>query len=221
MRREEIAPIEIVGVVKDAKYNSLRERTPRMIYLPYRQDAGHLWGMCLAVRTLGNPAGMAALIRRELQNIDPSLPVLSVTSMEEQLDDTLVQERLIALLSGFFSVLALLLASIGLYGVMSHLVMRTTGEIGVRMALGAEPGEVLWMIFRKTMMLTLIGIAIGIPGALAATRLVGSQLFGVTASDPVTTWLCVLLMLAVAAIAGYLPARRAARIDPMVALRYE
>lgn len=141
--------------------------------------------------------------------------------METQIDEFLVQERLVGTLSGFFDGLVLLLACIGLYGVMSYTVVRRTNEIGIRMALGAQPRKILWRVLRETLGMIVIGLALGLPAALAATRLASNLLFGVTPTDPMTICLATFTMLAVGLFAGYLPARRASRVDPMVALRYE
>jgi predicted permease len=215
--------IEIVGVVQDSKYFSLRDKNVRMVYLPYHQDIGHLATnrMCLAVRTQGNLPGLAGRIRSEVLGSDSGLQVPSIDTIEEQVDATLVEERLIAVLSGFFGVLAVLLACLGLYGVMAYTAARRTNEIGIRMALGATRGEVLAMVLRESLLLVVAGIVIGVPATLAATRLISSMLFGINAADPVTIAGGAALMVAVAALAGFLPARRAARVDPMIALRYE
>jgi predicted permease len=224
MRRDTGYPWEIVGVVKDARYHTLRDRDRKMIYLPYGQDVTHLFGnMCLMVRSAGNTPGyapgLAARIREELRGVDRNLPVLSMQTMAEQLDQSLTQERLIAALCGFFAALALLLACLGLFGVMSYTAARRTHEIGIRLALGATPGAVLAMVLREGLMRVAAGIAIGVPATLAATRLITSSLFGVGAADPPTLIAAAFLMVAVAAFAGFLPARRASRVDPMVALR--
>jgi len=211
--------IEIVGVVKDAKHRGLREQTPRMFYIPLFQHGTQ--PNLLALRTEGNPASMIAAVRRVIQEVEPKLPITEVSTLAAHVDASLIQDRLIALLSSFFGVLALLLSCIGLYGVMSYTVSRRTNEIGIRMALGAQPGNVRWMVLRETLLLVLIGVAIGLPAALAVTRLVTSLLFGLTPTDPLAITLATLLLLAVAAVAGYLPARRASRVDPMIALRYE
>jgi predicted permease len=215
--------IEIVGVVQDSKYFSLRDKNVRMVYLPYRQDIGHLATnrMCLAVRTQGNLPGLPGRIREQVLSSDSGLQVPSIDTIEEQVDATLVEERLIAVLSGFFGVLAVLLACLGLYGVMAYTAARRTNEIGIRMALGATRGEVLAMVLRESLLLVVAGIVIGVPATLAATRLISSMLFGINAADPLTIAGGAALMVAVAALAGFLPARRAARVDPMIALRYE
>ena len=142
-------------------------------------------------------------------------------TLSEQVDDSLQQERTISQLSSFFGLLALTLASVGLYGVMAYMVARRTSEMGIRMALGARSSHVLWMMLREALFLVLVGIAIGIPAAIGAGHLISSLLFGLTPSDPVTIALATLLLVAVAVLAGYLPARRASRVDPMEALRYE
>jgi predicted permease len=221
MRRDTGNEIEIVGLVRDAKYNTARETNVKMIYIPFRQDLGHLYSMCLTVRTDRESPALTARIRDELRSLDPALPILGIESMDRQLDQSLAQERLIATLSGFFGALALLLASMGLYGVMSYTVARRTNEIGIRLALGATRGGVLRMMLRESIWLVALGIVIGVPATLAATRLISTMLFGVSASDPWTVGGAIALMIAVAALAGFVPARRASQVDPMVAVRYE
>jgi ABC-type antimicrobial peptide transport system permease subunit len=213
--------VEIVGVVKDAKYNTLRENSMSMVYIPYRQDLFHLNKMCVAVRTAGNLPGLTARIRDEFRAIDPAIPILSIDSMEQDVDKTLVHERIIAWLSAFFGALAVALACIGLYGVMSYTAARRTGEIGVRLALGATRANVLGMVLRESLLLVAMGIALGVPATLAATRGVESLLFGIRASDPATIGGAALLMVAVGIASAYLPARRASCVDPLVALRHE
>ncbi|MGH9496857.1 MAG: ABC transporter permease [Candidatus Sulfotelmatobacter sp.] len=213
---------QIVGVVRDAKYNSPRENPKRMIYLPLAQLTGDdRFAYSLQVRTTGDPANIASEVRTALAEIDPNLPLLHVRTIAEQVDLFMENERLISQLSTFFALLALALACIGLYGVMAYNVTRRTNEIGVRMALGAQNGTILWMVLRESLMLLGIGVAIGIPAALAATRLVRAQLFGLSSSDPATFVAAAMLIAAVVVLAAYGPARRAAKIDPMVALRYE
>jgi predicted permease len=221
MRRDAPNSIEIVGVVRDAKYSSLREKDKNMIYLPYRQDVAHLRELCLVVRTLANPAAVAESVRRELREIDPALPVTSIDSVAAQMDRTLVQERLLAMLSSFFGGLALLLSAIGLYGIISYAVTRRTKEIGIRLALGATSADVLRLVLRESLRLVLVGIALGLPVSLAAARLIASMLFGVQAADPTTMALALLVLFAITFVASYVPARRATKVDPMIALRYE
>jgi len=156
-----------------------------------------------------------------VRELDSNLPLSEVKTQTEQIAETLVQERLFARLSSFFGGLAVLLACIGLYGLMGYIVTRQTGEIGMRRALGAERLDIFAMVMRKVLVLVALGVCVGVPAALAATRLISSYLFGLKATDPLTIFLCSLLMLAIATLAGYLPARRAASVDPMVALRYE
>lgn len=169
----------------------------------------------------GNPAGLIGFVRREVSALDKELPLIEVKTLAAQVEESIVQERLIALLSTFFGALAVLLACIGLYGIMAYAVVRRTAEIGVRIALGARPGDVLWMVLRQTLPLVLLGIAAGLAVALAGTRLVSSQLFGVAPNDGFTIATATIVLIVVAACAAYVPARRASRFDPMVALRYE
>jgi predicted permease len=219
--RESGYPWEIVGVVNDAKDAAARDQGRMMFYVPYGQDVGHLRSMCLTVRTSGSPSSVATQIREQLQSIDPNLPVLKIDTIEQQLDSQLVQDRLISAIAGFFGVVAVLLTCLGLYGVMSYMVARRTNEIGIRMAIGATRGRVLTMVLQESLALVVGGILIGLPATIAAARLIANRLFGVGASDPATIGSAVLLIIVVAALAGLLPARRASKVDPMVALRYE
>jgi len=213
---------EIIGVVRDAKYNNLRERDVKMIYRPWRQDPAHLMEESYIVaRTLADPTAVAASLRQALREIDPTLPIISIDSVEQQLERTLTQERLIALLSSLFGLLALLLTATGLYGILAYSVARREKEIGIRLALGAAPANVLGMVLRENLRLALIGVAIGIPLTLGATRLVAGLLFGVRTTDPMTLAMAVLGLLTITLIASYFPARRAAKVDPMEALRHE
>jgi predicted permease len=215
--------IEIVGVVKDAKYSSLRQQDRRMIYFPYPQDPRphHLWewGMCLAVRTAGNPNAVALSIGKELREIAPTLPVLRINTINQQIGESLAEERLIAALAGFFGLVAVVLVSIGLYGMMAYTAARRTNEIGIRLALGSTRAGVLGLVLKESLLLVLAGIAIGMPLTLTATRLISARLFGVSATDPVTIAAATLLMIAVAGLAGFVPAHKASRVDPTVALR--
>jgi predicted permease len=218
---------EIIGVVKDARgYNSPRETDSRMLYFPYRQDMAlnthtRLASMCLALRTAGDPAAMKTAVRQELLRIDPGLPIAGMESVDEQLDDAVAQERLIATLAGFFGGLAVLLACLGLYGVISYTVSRRTSEIGIRLALGATRATVLGTVLKESVLLILIGLVIGVPLTLSVTRLVATMLFGIGSADPLTLAAAISMMVIVGGAAALLPARRASRVDPMVALRYE
>jgi predicted permease len=214
--------IEIVGVAKDAKYRNLREQPTRTFYVPFLQqpsDSGP--GNLVALRTGGSPASVVPAVRRTLEGIDSQLQVVDLRTMADVVDASLVQERFVSHLASFFSAAALLLAALGLYGVMSYGVARRTAEIGIRMALGARRRDVLWLVLREALALAFLGAAIGLPAGLLGTRAISSLLFGLSPSDPVTLTLATAVLLAVAAVAGYLPARRAARVDPLIALRYE
>jgi len=214
--------IEIVGVMGDVKYESAKEKPLPTVYRPILQvqDAG-AYTSNLEIRTEGNSLNIADTVRSAIAQVDDKLPIVGVTSFDKQLDDSLRQERLIAQLVSFFGALALLLACVGLYGVMGHAVARRTNEIGIRMALGAGRQGILWMVLRETLVLVLAGIVIGIPVALGAARLISAQLYGLNGADPLTLAGAVTVLIAVAAVSGSLPARRASEVDPMVALRYE
>ncbi len=213
--------LEIVGVVNNAKHITPRDQNRLMFYIPYRQDTSHLLQMCLAVRTSGDPGAVAARVRQTLREIDPRLPVLKLDTIEEQLNDLLVSERLVATLAGFLGLLGVLLACLGLYGVISYTVARRTNEIGIRLALGATPGTVLRMVFKESLGLVSVGIGVGLLVASATTRLISTQLFGIGPTDPLTLIGAIVLLVGVAALAAFLPARRAAQVDPLVALRCE
>jgi predicted permease len=210
---------EIVGVVKDVKYFGLREATEPMVYVPVWRDGSGARN--LVVRTTGDPERLAATVRREAAALDPSIPVLQTLSMSDQYDNSIAQERMLTTLCGFFGALALLLAAVGLYGVMAHSVTRRVREIGIRMALGAQAGEVLWLILREVTWMVGIGALIGLPVAYSLTRLVTTYLYGLTPQDPLSIAGSVALLLAITAAAGLIPALRATRVDPMIALRYE
>ena len=213
--------LEIIGVADDARLLDLRESAPPVIYLSYLQDSQPArLGYSLYVRTQKSPEALAKTIGHEIESLGHEYALRTAT-VDQMMSRFLVNERVIASLSTFFATLALLLASIGLYGLMSYGVARRTREIGVRVALGAQRRSVRWMILRETLTLTLLGIAIGIPSGLAVTRLIASMLFGLSPSDLSTIVTACLLLFAVAFFAGYLPARRASSIDPILALRTE
>ncbi len=213
--------IEIIGVVKDVKYASLRNEARAMFYLPYHQANTGRGQMTLVVRTAGDPTSIAAAARREARAMDPAAPMFEVETLATQVAASLQRERLLATLSSGFGLLALLLSCLGLYGILSYTVTRRANEIGVRMALGAGRRDVLWLVLRDALRLVSLGAALGIPAALAAARLVASQLFGISAVDPSAIGLATLALFVVAAVAAYLPALRATRVDPLAALRCE
>ena len=215
----ESAGVEIVGVARDAKYADLRSETPPTIYIPYFQEAPGL-ANC-AVRVIGEPSSIIAAIREAVRGVDKDLPLFDIKTQNAQIEQLLSQEILFARLSSFFGMLALVLACVGLYGVMSYVVARRTNEIGIRMALGAERGNVVKMIMKESMTPVVLGLVIGLLTALGATRFISSMLFGLEPNDRVTISLAVLTMIAVTALAAYLPARRAAGVNPVDALRCE
>ncbi|MFN0110291.1 MAG: ADOP family duplicated permease [Blastocatellia bacterium] len=213
--------IEIVGVAKDVKYRSFREQARPMFYTPFLQPGTSRGQMTLVVRATGDAMSLAAALQREARALDPAMPMFTAETLAAQMDASLAQERLVAMLSSVFGLLALLLACIGLYGVMAYDVTQRTHEIGIRVALGADAGRVVKLMLRETLWLVSIGVVCGLGAALAAARWVRSLLFGLEPHDPLTIGLAVMLLLIVAVIAGYVPARRAARIDPLTALRHD
>jgi predicted permease len=213
---------EIVGVVRDAKYNSPAEKPQPFAYLSVTQLTGNdQYAYCLQIRTNGDPGSVLGEVRAALAALDPNLPVLEARTVAEDVNHLTDEQQFISQLSGFFSFLALSLACVGLYGVMSYNVVRRRHEIGIRIALGAPNRSISWLVLQELLALFLIGVSLGIPAALAATHLMRAGLFGVTASDPLTLILAIVVIGAVIAGAGYLPARRAAKIDPIVTLRCE
>lgn len=208
--------IEIIGVADNAIYDNLREENASsFIYFPGNR------GQLLMVRTAGAPESVVTSIRNEIRAVDKNLLISGIKTVPQLIDQSLILERLLAKLSSFFGVLALLLASIGLYGVMAYAVVRRTKEIGIRMALGAQPRSVRWMVLRETLGLVIVGVLIGVPTALAATRFVSSLLYGLTPTDPITVCVAIIAIVISAILAGFLPARTASRVEPLVALRYE
>ena len=209
--------IEIIGVVADSLYEGPREGVRRQVFVPR-------WGKSAAtfyVRTTASSSVAFSTVRNEVRQLDAAMPVYAVKTVEGQLDETLLTDRLTALLSAGFGVLATLLASIGLYGVMAFVVARRTKELGVRLALGAQPSFVIWLVMKEVLILLAIGIVVGIPAAWALGRYVGSELHGIQPNDPGIAIATVALLLTVSAVAGLVPATRASRIDPILALRTE
>ncbi|MGH9311805.1 MAG: ABC transporter permease [Vicinamibacterales bacterium] len=219
-RSKEGFPLEVVGVVKDSKDANLRDEIPRFIYTSYQQEPD-ITEMTFYVRTQADADGAASAVRDAIRNLDSALPVFNLKTMEAQASESLFVERMVAGLSAAFGALATLLAAIGLFGVMSYAVARRTREIGIRMALGAERRAVLWLVLREVAILSLIGIAGGLAVSLYVTRFVKTQLYGLSPTDPVTLAIATATIACVALLAGYVPARRASAVDPMLALRTE
>jgi predicted permease len=206
---------EVIGVVRDARYRSLRLPAEPMVYQP----AFGAWSY--GIRTTGDPARLAAAVRHELRQAARDVPVWALDTLDARVDATLVKERMVSSLCLWFGGFALLIACIGLYGRLSYAVSERTGEIGVRMALGARQGQVVWMVLKDAFILTLFGIAIGVPLALASTQIFRALLFAVSATEADTLGFIAACIIAATSIAGYLPARRAAGVDPVIALRAE
>jgi len=209
--------IEIIGVVANSLYEGPREGVHRQVFVPH-------WGRgsaAIYVRTATTSSSAFGIVRNEVKQLDSAMPLYGMKTVEGQLDETLLTDRLIALLSAGFGLLATILASVGLYGVMAFVVARRKKELGIRLALGAQPGLVIWIVMREVLLLLTIGLAIGIPSALALGRYVSTQLYGIQPHDPhIAIWTMVLLTV-VSGLAGLIPAHRASRIDPILALRYE
>ena len=214
-------PVEIVGVARDARDHKLKGTIDRRFYLPLSQALGQLPGVNFVVSTVGNPVAVAEAERKQIKNLDANIPVNNIRSLNELTERAISDQILIARLSSVFASLALLLAAIGLYGILSYSVAGRTREIGVRMALGAQRGSVLKMILQEAGILVLVGVVIGIPSAILASRLFSSMLFGLKSTDPVSMLLVIAVLLAITLLASYIPARRATKVDPMIALRYE
>jgi len=215
---EDSGKTEIIGVIRDTKYDTVRDAAPATMYTPIRPGTRSLTVM---VRTAGEPASLTETVRTAMRQVDPDVPMTGVTTQSDQVEARFAQERLFALAYSLFGALALLLACIGLFGLMSYSVSRRTNEIGIRMALGAERSGVVGMVLRESMLMVAIGVAIGLAGAIGGGRFVESVLFGLSATDVWTISAAIGATVLVSLAAGYLPARRASRVDPMVALRYE
>lgn len=219
--------IEIVGLVKDAKYTRQRDEIPPTAYLPWQQTPGEMLGATFEVRTASDPATAVNAIRQAAREVNEKLPLFSIRTQVEQADQTLVMERLFAKLVTLFGLLAQLLAAIGLFGVLAYAVSQRTKEIGIRMALGASRPDVLKMVIRQGMVLTVIGVVLGLAGAYVLTKYLESwmqlskMLYGIQPTDPITYGMMAILLIVVALVASYIPARRATKIDPMIALRSE
>ena len=211
---------EIVGLVRDTKYEDLREEFVPIAYYAAAQNSGAGPGGRVLIRSRLPQAEMVAAVKRVLGEINPAVTV-SFQGFRTLVEATVLRERLMATLSGFFGGLALLLACVGLYGILSYGVASRTNEIGIRMALGARSRDVSWLILREGLLLVVVGVGLGLPLVFAVTRLASAMLYGLTPTDPVSLLFAALSMFAVALVAGYLPARRATRVDPLLALRCE
>jgi predicted permease len=214
--------MDVVGVAANARYGGLKGEIPPVVYIPYGQGQfPPISQMTFALRTNGNPLAYVNAVRETVRRADGRIPVTEVITQAGEIDHEMNQEIVFARLLTGFAVLALVIASVGLYGTMSYAVARRTGEIGIRMALGARRGDVVWMILRDVCVLAVVGLAISVPMALASARFVESFLFEMKPTDPRALSVAVALLVSAALLAGYLPARRASRIDPLTALRHE
>jgi predicted permease len=216
---ETTGDMEVVGVVSDAKYNSLRDAAPPTMYVPFLQQRPGF--MTLQLRTAGDATKTVTAVREAIRRVDPNLPILNVTTQTEQIEKRFAQEKVFAQAYALFGGLAVLIAAVGLFGLMSYSVARRTNEIGIRMALGAERAHVVGMVMRESLVLVALGVVIGTAAALGAGRFVASLLYNLAPGDPTTLAVSAIGMIAVSLLAGYLPARTASRVDPMIALRDE
>jgi ABC-type antimicrobial peptide transport system permease subunit len=212
--------MEIIGVVKDFKYLGVRDAVTRQALIPYL-GLPFAINMTSYVRTAMPPEQAFNLIRRTVANLDPNLPVYNMRTLENTIDESLLNERMVASLSAMFGALATLLAVVGLYGVMAYTVEQRTREIGIRVALGAQRGNVVWLVMKEVVVMVGIGFAIGLPAAWLSSKLVASLLYGIQPDDPVSIAAAMAVLAGIALLAGYIPAARASRVDPLRALRYE
>jgi predicted permease len=211
--------VEVIGIVKDVKFGNLQEPPQYIDYIP---NPHHPWGYgTLAVRYEGNFTAVSNAVQQTIHSVDRTLPISRISTLDEQVARSITNQRLVAQLSAFFGLLAVFLSCIGIYGLMSYMVGRRTSEIGIRIAIGASRANVRWLVMRDIVLLVAIGVAVGIPITLAGSRVVTNMLFGLRGTDTASLVGSVVALILVSIMAGYLPARRAAQVDPMVALRYE
>ncbi|MBO0863210.1 MAG: FtsX-like permease family protein, partial [Chloracidobacterium sp.] len=210
-------PMEIIGVARDIKYYSLAEEPQLYVYTSAAQR--YTPYLTLTLRTAGDPKALSGALRKEIERLDPNVAIAQLTTFAELRQVPLFPSRAMAIVSGLFGLLALLLAAVGIYGITSYMVWQRTRETGIRIALGAERRDIFRLIVGQGVVATLVGVGVGLVAALALTRFLSSQLFGVSALDPLTFAAVALLLTFVASMACYIPARRAARVDPIVALR--
>jgi predicted permease len=214
--------MEIVGVCTNARYGGLKGDTPPVVFIPYNQGAfPPVHQLTYALRTAGDPFLSLKTVREIVHQADSRVPLTNVKTQAAEIDQTINQEIIFAKLCTAFAILALVIACAGLYGTMSYNVARRTGEIGIRIALGAHRGAIVWMVLRDVFVLAAVGLAIGVPTALSMSKFIESLLFGMKPNDPLALTAAVATLVSAAIVAGYLPARNASRIDPMVALRHE
>jgi len=211
----------IVGVCADTHYSNLRDDPPPVFFLSYRQAPDVSWGMTFVVRTRTPRATITPSLRAAVSSVDRDLPLIEVRTQQEQIDQITASERVFANLTAAFGVLALVLACIGIYGITAYSVAQRTNEIGIRMALGAQPERVLRMVLGEASWMTAVGVAVGVAASLALSRIIVSLLYGMKAWDPATFAGSAVILMVVALGASWIPARRAASVDPMRALRHE